>query len=159
MMIATSRFGHVEVSDESILTFPSGLVGFPEHRKYVVFDDDQGVGYQWLQSIDDPSLALVIIQAEKIDPHLANHVPPDAIEALGLSEDNPGSLAVVVTIPPGAPEKATVNLRAPIIVNLCSRTATQAILDETIPLRFPLGHETGDQPVSDGEPLAVSCPS
>jgi len=156
MMISTSRFGNIEVSDDSILTFPSGLVGFPEYRQYVVFEDDQGVEYQWLQSIDDPNLALVIIQAEKIDPCLADHVPADAIEALGLSEENPGSLSVVVTIPSGAPEKATVNLRAPILVNVCSRIATQAILQETIPLRFPLRNEPACQGVSDGEQLAGS---
>ena len=141
MKIQTSRFGEVTVPEDALLVFPSGLVGLPQHTRYVVFDVENGSGYQWLQSLDDPTLAVVIVQVELINPDFKVEVPVENLADLELGSDDPVSISVIITIPKGSPDQATANLRAPLIVNLKNRKAKQVILQESIPLHFRI-HES-----------------
>ncbi|GJL49407.1 MAG: flagellar assembly factor FliW [Nitrospirales bacterium] len=138
MKVVTSRFGEVEVTQESIVTFPSGLVGLPNHSRYVVFDVEQDSEYQWLQSLDDETLAVVMLPADVLEPNFAQHITAESVMDLDLKGDDQISISVIVTIPPGRPDQATANFRAPIVVNLSTRIGKQIILHESIPLHVPL---------------------
>lgn len=138
MKVVTSRFGEVEVTQESMVTFPSGLVGLPNHSRYVVFDVEQGSGYQWLQSLDDTTLAVVLMPADVLEPDFAEQITEESVVDLDLKDDDHVSILVIVTIPPGKPDQATANFRAPIVVNLRTRIGKQIILHESIPLHVPL---------------------
>ena len=52
MLIQTTRFGEVEIQDQDILTFPSGMLGFSAERHFVMIEDEMGSPFQWLQSIE-----------------------------------------------------------------------------------------------------------
>ena len=138
MNVSTSRFGSIEVSEDSLVTFPSGLVGLPTYMKYVVFDVEGGGGYQWLQSLDDETLAVVMMPAEILDPDFVRIIPQESVAELDIKDEDQVSISVIVTIPPGKPDQATANFRAPIVVNLRTRMAKQVILHESIPLHVPL---------------------
>ncbi|GJL53198.1 MAG: flagellar assembly factor FliW [Nitrospirales bacterium] len=138
MKVATSRFGEVEVTEESMVTFPSGLVGLPNYVRYVVFDVEQDSGYQWLQSLEDETLAVVIMPADVLEPEFANQITEESVLDLNLTADDQVSISVIVTIPPGQPDLATANFRAPIVVNLRTRLGKQIILHESLPLHVPL---------------------
>ncbi len=142
MKVSTSRFGKVDVAEESIVTFPTGLVGLPTHTRYVVFDVEEDSHYQWLQSIEDETLAVVIVPADVIQSDFSANISEESVTELEINDDDQVSISVIVTIPPGKPEQATVNLRAPIVVNLRTRRAKQIILHESIPLQVPLTGET-----------------
>jgi flagellar assembly factor FliW len=157
MKIQTSRFGILDVSDETLLFFPSGLVGFPACRRFVVFDAAEGTNYQWFQSVDEPGLAVVIVDVHLLQPDFRIDVPNDGLAELDMTPTDPISIMAVVTIPSGDPHHATANLRAPLIVNLRSRKGKQMILHESIPLRYPLlpapaeaqsDHEVVEEPAS-----------
>ncbi|MCA9472070.1 MAG: flagellar assembly protein FliW [Nitrospirales bacterium] len=138
MNVSTSRFGTVEVSEESLVTFASGLVGLPTHTRYAVFEVEGGGGYQWLQSLDDETLAVVMMPAEILEPDFVRTIPQESVAELDIQDDDQVSISVIVTIPPGQPDRATANFRAPIVVNLRTRMAKQVILHESIPLHVPL---------------------
>ena len=138
MTIQTSRFGEIDVPEETLLTFPSGLVGFPTIQQFVVLDVAEDCHYQWLQAIKEPDLALVIIDVHLIDPEFHAQVSDEGLVELGITENDPVLILAVVTIPSGQPEQATANLRAPLVVNLRTRKGKQLILHESIPLHFPL---------------------
>ena len=36
MELQTSRFGTVTVSDDRVMTFPNGLLGFPNHTRFAL---------------------------------------------------------------------------------------------------------------------------
>ena len=40
MLIQTTRFGEVEIQDQDILTFPSGMLGFSSERHFVMIEDE-----------------------------------------------------------------------------------------------------------------------
>ena len=144
MNVSTSRFGTVEVSEESLVTFSSGLVGLPTHTRYAVFDVEGGGGYQWLQSLDDETLAVVTMPTEILEPDFVHTIPQESVAELDVQDGDHVSISVIVTIPPGEPDRATANFRAPIIVNLRTRMAKQVILHESIPLHVPLIPEKTD---------------
>lgn len=147
MKMQTSRFGTLDVADETVLLFPSGLVGFPACRRFVVFEAGENSGYQWIQSVDEPQLAFVIVEVRLLQPEFHLDVPDEALAELDMQATDQISILAVVTIPSGDPGQATVNLRAPLVVNLRTRKGKQLILHESIPLRYPL------------VPAKTACPS
>ena len=60
MQVQTTRFGTVEVAEERVLTFPSGLLGFASYRRFVLLQPDEEGVFYWLQSADTPELAFVV---------------------------------------------------------------------------------------------------
>ncbi len=142
MTIQTSRFGEIEVSEDTFLTFPTGLVGFPTVQQFVVLDVAEDCHYQWFQAINEPNLALIIIDVHFLDPEFPVEASDEAIAELEITPADPVLIMAVVTIPSGQPDRATANLRAPLVVNLRTRKGKQLILHESIPLHFSLLPET-----------------
>ena len=60
MDIQTTRFGAMSVDDERIMTFPHGLLGFPNHNRFALIQTGTENYFFWLQSVDEPSLAFVV---------------------------------------------------------------------------------------------------
>jgi flagellar assembly factor FliW len=141
MTIRTSRFGEIEVSEDTLLTFPAGLVGFPAIQQFVVLDVAEDCHYQWFQAIKEPDLAFVIIDVHLLDPEFCVEVSDEGLAELEITQADPVLIMAVVTIPSGKPDQATANLRAPLVVNLRTRKGKQLILHESIPLRFSLVSE------------------
>lgn len=138
MKMQTSRFGTLDVADEMVLRFPSGLVGFPACRRFVVLEAGENSDYQWIQSVDESQLAFVIVEVRLLQPEFHLDVPDEALAELDMQETDPITILAVVTIPSGEPGQATANLRAPLVVNLRTRKGKQIILHESIPLRYQL---------------------
>ncbi len=138
MKIQTSRFGILDVLDQTLLIFPSGLVGFSALRRFVVLDAAVDSDYQWLQSVEESSLAFVIVDAHLLQQDFRVEIPDEGLMELELTQTDPVTIMAVVTIPSGKPEQATANLRAPLVVNLRTRKGKQLILHESNPLRYPL---------------------
>jgi len=138
MEFSTTRFGTVTVSENSIITFPSGLVGFNHCTRFALLTDERGLVYQWLQSLDDASLAFVVVQPGLINPEYHVEVQDDALAELHFHEGDLVELFSIVTIPAGEPGKATVNLQGPLVLNFAKNMGKQIILNESYPLRYPL---------------------
>jgi flagellar assembly factor FliW len=51
------RFGSLDLADDQVIEFPSGLIGLGGSRYALVSTDDDSP-FRWLQSLEDPGLAL-----------------------------------------------------------------------------------------------------
>ena len=60
MQVRTTRFGVVEVSDERVIKFPEGILGFPESQEYILLQTDDEGNFFWLQSVGREELAFVV---------------------------------------------------------------------------------------------------
>lgn len=129
MIVHSDRFGAIEVDATDVLTFPTGIIGFPRENEFVlVRKADSQIG--WLQSVQTSYLTLPVVSAHVLAPRFPD-VPIEAYaERAGLGSDT-DELAVlaVLSAPPGQP--ATVNLMAPIIVNAATRTGAQILIEGT----------------------------
>lgn len=68
MKCQSTRFGTFEVSDDTLLVFPSGILGFPDWTKYVLLDHDTDAPFKWLQCVEEPQLAFVILDPALFKP-------------------------------------------------------------------------------------------
>ena len=55
----SSRFGTLEIESEAVIEFPSGLIGLGGAR-YALLSTNDDSPFAWLQSVDDPQLALPV---------------------------------------------------------------------------------------------------
>lgn len=141
--VESRRFGVFDVPDATILHFPQGLVGFPQLRRYVVLEHRPGSPFKWLLSVDDPDLAFAVAHPGEL---VADYQPPLDLAAR-LLETDPAQVAlfVLVTIP-SDPTRMTVNLMAPVVVDLRTRRARQIVLDDP---RCAPDHPVVPRPASD----------
>ena len=141
--INTTKFGELFYNDEDIIVFPRGIPGFERNHSWAITGEEESV-IKWLQSLDDAELALPITTPDVVMPEYNARIPDDEIELLGEIQSNDDlALLSVVSIPSSAPWNMTVNLRAPILVNVKTRRAAQVIvLNEDYPLRHPVFSES-----------------
>ncbi len=123
--ILTSRFGELKISKEKVLSFPQGIVGFPKCHQFTVIEYQ--APFSWLQSLDDPDLAFVVVDGQK----LAFQYPYQASlsEVIDLQKKDPYLILTLIVIRESLRD-ATVNLKAPIYINLRNNQGFQLILDE-----------------------------
>lgn len=141
MIINTKVFGEVEITEEKIITFPGGIIGFPELKRFTLLhDEERGVsaGIRWLQSLEEPAFAMPVMDPLVVKPDYNPEVDDELLSGIGqLTADN---LLVLVTVRvPSDLTQMSVNLQGPIIINVDERRACQIILDtDTYPVRFPI---------------------
>ncbi len=138
MKCTSTRFGTFEVRDESILAFPSGLLGFSEQQRYVILDHDTEAPFKWLQSVEEPALAFVIMDPSLFHPSYHIDVPNDALAEIEAKEREDLVLVVVLTIPSDDPGRITANLRGPLVISHKTKLGKQLVLSEDFPTRHPL---------------------
>jgi flagellar assembly factor FliW len=146
LRLETKGGGVVEVPEENVITMPKGMIGFPAHKRFVLLPHREGSPFSWLQSCEEPGLAWVVINPLLLISDYRVRVCEAELE--GLAPTKPEHLRVfaVVNIPQGAPEKATVNLAGPVIVNDDKRLAKQVVLkQEAYSLCHPLFNEEAPQ--------------
>jgi len=143
LKFASSRFGELEVPEESVITFPSGMIGFPQVKKFVMIDHKPP--FSWLHSIEDPNLAFVVVNGFEFGEQY-NLKPPYDDEKVEFKENDEYAILVIVTVRPD-PKLTTANLKAPIFVNASSKNAVQVIFDNPeYSTRFSLyGEETAKE--------------
>ncbi len=141
MKIETTRFGTVDVPAEKIITMSHGLLGFPDKRRFCIFQQKEGSPFFWYQSLDDAALAFVITDPWLFKPDYQVDLEL-AIRAMawdGKADQLPLECYVIVTIPRGAPERMTANLMGPVVLNPNTREAVQIVLsNETYSHQYPL---------------------
>ena len=115
LTIESSRFGQVEIDPTSVLEFPEGLIGLTGSR-YALIADDPDAPFLWLQSLDDPSLALPVTNPHRFFADFAVEVVDEDAERLGLDSSSAMDVYVTVRAAP-ALEDFTANLKAPILVS------------------------------------------
>jgi flagellar assembly factor FliW len=138
MLIKTVNFGELEVPDDKIITFKEGLPGFPQIHRFTVLELDELKPFQYLQALDDPPIALFVINPFVIDQTYEFRLTESDME--DVNSKNSAELAVyaVATIPDD-PSQATINLMAPIVINDRDRCGKQVILHESkYSVRHPL---------------------
>jgi flagellar assembly factor FliW len=130
MRLQGTRFGTVDFTAEDIVSFDQGLIGFPSFVHFVLVCPKPGSQFRWLQSLEDPALAFLLMDPATVFPNYGPELPDADAQALQLTEKTPRLVYVTVSIPRGKPQDMTVNLLAPIVLNAESRTGKQVILGD-----------------------------
>lgn len=141
MRVKTNLFGEMDIEDEKIICFPDGMIGFPDNKRFTLIVDekeDRTSHIYWLQSIEEETFAIPVMNPLLVKKNYNPEVEDELLNPIGgLKEDNI-SVFVTVTVPTQI-ENMSVNLKAPIIINMETMKACQLILDgEDLPVRYPI---------------------
>jgi flagellar assembly factor FliW len=130
MKIQTRVFGEVDIEDSKIITFPEGIVGFPELKQFaLIYDKEKGsASIQWLQSVQEAGFAMPVMNPLIVRPDYNPVVDDSLLKPVGSLDENDMLVLVTVTVPRDI-KQMSVNLRAPIVINANECRACQVILD------------------------------
>lgn len=138
MIVNTSRFGQVQIDETLILNFPEGLLGFNDLRQFVLLDDPTDDIFAWLQSCESAQVAFPVLEPELFTEAYKVNLTRGDYEALKSTADSKLRYFSIVTIPDD-PTQMTANLKAPVVINLATRTARQCVLqDNNLAIREPI---------------------
>ena len=131
MKLDTLKFGTVEVNEDLIFSFIEPILGYEHLKSYVLIDYDPDSPFKWLQAIEDKEVSFPVTIPALFGINYVFTVPEDYTKMLNLNNIEDVLTINVVNIPSGHPELSTVNLLAPIIVNINNKDAIQIILQDS----------------------------
>ncbi len=130
MQIQSTRFGWLSVDDDRVITFPRGLLGFPDHTRFALLPSASAAAdgcFFWLQSADDPALAFVVSDPAVFFADYAVPIREDTTAELLVADA--GRLQQLV-ICNKVGDWITGNLLGPLVVNSENRLGVQVVLTE-----------------------------
>lgn len=133
MLIRTRHFGEIDLEENKIINFANGILGFENFKDYTLLYDNEGEDrpdISWLQSIEEPSLAIPVISPFLLREDYNPEVEDELLKPLGeLNNDNIVVL-VSITVPTDI-TKMSANLKAPFIMNADTRKGCQIIVENS----------------------------
>jgi flagellar assembly factor FliW len=151
IVVKSSRFGDLTVPEDSVIELPSGMIGFPRFKSYIMLDHSPP--FSWLQSLDSPDLAFVVMDGAEFGEGYSVK-PPKNDPDIDLKDDDEFAILVIVTVRP-TPTDTTANLKAPLFVNIRNRKGIQVIFDDpNLTTRYPLYSPEDQEKAKEGESAA-----
>ena len=130
----------MEIPEEEILNFPNGILAFEEFSRFVLLTEKDESVFHWLQSLDDPQLAfLVVDSADVMSDYQPALLSSEVNAVFGSTDEENLKLYCICTIPANHPEKMTINLQGPLVIDMGKKLGGQFISnDESHQVRTPL---------------------
>jgi flagellar assembly factor FliW len=139
MNIHTKFLGEVEIQEKDIFTFENGLPGFVEFKKYIILPIDADLPIAFLQSTEEAEVGFVIALPFAFKSDYAFDLSDEDKEELNLIKVDDVLTYTILTLKDPFKD-STINLLAPIVLNVQNRKGKQIVLNDVgqYPLRFPI---------------------
>ena len=125
MQIESTRFGVLDVRDDTVIEFRNGLIGLPGTHYVLVAQSDRTPFY-WLHSAEHDDVAVPVTMPWLFFANYEVRVPDE--DAAQLMLGDPGSVEIFCVVSAAAElEDFTINLAGPVIVNGDRRVGRQII--------------------------------
>ena len=122
-----------EFEEKDLILFEEGLFGFEEYKRFLPLaideEEDGDNAMLYLQSVEEEHLSFLVMDPFllKADYHpVLSEMDRNALQA----EKEEDLLYYVLCVIKNPPEKSTVNLKCPVVINLSTRQARQVVLEE-----------------------------
>ena len=132
MHINSRLFGEIDVDDNKIITFESGIIGFDECRHFtLLYDSEKGNqrSIMWLQSVERPELAFPVADPMSISREYNPIVEDEWLEPIGEIKNEEDIYVLVILTVPSDLTRMTANLKAPVIINTGTMKGCQLIVN------------------------------
>lgn len=128
------------MNDEGILlSFPNGLIGFPELTRLRLLEPADAYPLKFLQCEDKPEVSFIALDVAVIKPDYQVPLGDAEAQALALERETDALVLTMVSIPPNDPEAMTTNLAGPLVINTRTLVGRQVALNvEAYPLKYPV---------------------
>jgi len=127
LKLETQSFGTLEYESKAVIDIREGMLGFAQHKQYILIENEEIHPFKWLQSLDDQYVSFPVIDAHVV---LRDYSCAISLEDLrSLQIDQPEDVVTfAVAIIPDDPLLTTVNLKAPLLVNHKRMIGKQIVL-------------------------------
>jgi len=105
-------------------------------RQWVLLADAEIDTLAWLQSVDRPQRALAVASPRRLVPGYRVRVPRREIEPLRLERLGDAELLLILA---KGDRSVTLNLKAPLVINLSCRLGRQVVVENDYPVQYELG--------------------
>lgn len=127
MKIITLNFGELDIEKEDIFTFPQGIPGFEDLRQFIIIQPDAKVPFSYLQSVEQGEISIIITNPFLFYKDYELQLSEKTQEQLQIEQEQDVLVWSTVSVKERIKE-ATINLLAPIIVNVKKKRGKQVIL-------------------------------
>lgn len=129
MKLETKHFGEINYEEGSELLFEAGLPGFENIKRYILIENPEEESmFKWLQSIDDPVLAFAIVNPFLIVQDYDFELSDEDADSIGLQNAVDAVVYSILVVPQDL-TKVSMNLKAPLIINVQNKRGAQIVLD------------------------------
>lgn len=128
MEVQTKAQGTVSVSEKQIINIADGLFGFEAYKKFALIDSEYAP-FIWLQSIEEQSLAFLIVDPFLVCPDYEADIDDESLKKLGVETPEDILVMVIITIPADN-SGVTANLAGPLVINKRNNKCAQVILSD-----------------------------
>ena len=115
----------LEVKGEDILHLPLGLLGFEQHKKYVLLSREEESPFVWLQMLEAPHQSFLLVPPAVVIPDYSPELSQDDVTFLGLHSPEDALVFNIVTLRKDA--APTANLKGPLVINRKTLVGKQVI--------------------------------
>lgn len=137
MKLVTRQFGELEISEEKIIHFPNGIIGFEECKSFVIIDDEDFEPFRWMISLDRKEFGFPVLDPFLVFEDYIDEFPTKVVEELRSNNSIIQAFSVVTL--KGEENNITINLKGPIIVDYSKKEGRQIILtSEELPVSHPV---------------------
>ncbi len=131
MELNTRQFGPVPIDETKIITFPKGLPGFPDMKKFIILDHENISPFLSFQSVDDEMLAFIIMDPFFFKADYDVDVDSCVVEMNWALEDKEDMfLYVIINATDPEPKKMTANLMGPLLINIKLKEGVKMIVGD-----------------------------
>ncbi|MBF0367968.1 MAG: flagellar assembly protein FliW [Magnetococcales bacterium] len=155
MEIHGTRFGTLEFEENELILLKEGLLGFPLSQRYLLFPYGDDSSFFWLQSVDEPEIAFIVVNPFDFFTNLEFEVQDDDAASIGLNRGEDLEVFSLVTIPDGKPEEMRTNLAGPVVVNIRNRHGKQVLLKEYSPRQELIPQEMRGKYLQEGQVRSI----
>jgi len=139
MTTETRLFGTITIEDEKLITFPEGIVGFPFMKQFALIHDadHEDAPIMWLQSMEEPQFAMPVLEPNLVVDGYNPVVNDEYLAPTGELTPEQTYVLVTITVPSDI-KKMSVNLKAPIVINMANNKAVQIIVEDDYQVKHPI---------------------
>lgn len=116
MEIESKPYGTIEIDEDKTVTIQDGLLGFEGLEEFAIIGREEEQPFEWLQSIEDPTLAFVVCQASALLPDYELSILQEDYDDIEAESDEDIITYLIVVVPEN-PEEMTINLKGPVVIN------------------------------------------
>ncbi len=138
--IVETRLGSMQLPEDRVLRFPRGIIGFMGHREFTLIQLREESPFLVLQSLTDPKLGLLVVDPYNFMTEYEVVIGDADRRLLEIETREQATVLVTVTIPQGRPERTTLNLSGPIVINNEARIGLQIPQTDS---RYPAHYTPG----------------
>ncbi|MDI4650351.1 flagellar assembly protein FliW [Cohnella hashimotonis] len=127
MIIQSSVLGAVEIETDKAVKFTQGMPGFEDTTSFVLLQPDPSLPFTYMQSLDRSEVVFLLTDPFVFAPEYDLRLSEDAVEELQIQGEQDVQVWSVVTLKDSI-ETATMNLLAPVIINVREKLGRQIVL-------------------------------